>query len=189
MLFIFGLLSCDSIGYVATKAIPPLENLNPSWAFDPIDCDERRPAPLPARGCVMHKVKCGDVIEGTTTGGKSNFGDKFYQKAFCTPKREDYEDSPEAVYMLTVPGDIQADIRLDTNCAELDPFAIRWDSRDCPDVLHARSIPQCEFNDYPGGGYLTITTVERPETYLIGVDGKQGDHGNFRLAIECSTYR
>lgn len=189
MLFILGLLSCDSIGYVATKAIPPLENLNPSWAFDPIDCDERRPAPLPARGCVMHKVKCGDVIEGTTTGGKSNFGDKFYQKAFCTPKREDYEDSPEAVYMLTVPGDIQADIRLDTNCAELDPFAIRWDSRDCPDVLHARSIPQCEFNDYPGGGYLTITTVERPETYLIGVDGKQGDHGNFRLAIECSTYR
>ena len=39
------------------------------------------------------------------------------------------------------------------------------------------------------GGYMTITTVEKPETYLIGVDGKQGAHGNFRLAIECSTYR
>ena len=103
--------------------------------------------------------------------------------------REDYEDSPEAVYMLTVPGDIRADIRLDTNCAELDIFAIRWDRKDCPTRKHTRSIPQCEFNDKPGGGYLTITTVERPETYLIGADGKNGAHGNFRMAIECSTYR
>ena len=67
------------------KGHPPLEMVNPSWAFDPIDCDEERPSPVPARGCVMHKVACGDVIEGTTTGGKSHFGDKFYQKkAFCT---------------------------------------------------------------------------------------------------------
>jgi hypothetical protein len=188
-MFVLSLFGCESIGYVATKAIPPLELINPSWAVDPVDCDESRNAPLPARGCVLQKVQCGDVIEGTTTGGISNFDDDFYQEAFCTPRREDYEDSPEAVYMLTVPGDIRADIRLDTNCAELDIFAIRWDRKDCPTRKHTRSIPQCEFNDKPGGGYLTITTVERPETYLIGADGKNGAHGNFRMAIECSTYR
>ena len=41
----------------------PLEMVNPSWAFDPIDCDEEKTLTCACRGCVMHKVACGDVIE------------------------------------------------------------------------------------------------------------------------------
>ena len=44
-------------------------------------------------------------------------------------------------------------------------------------------------NTKPEGGTLRLTTVNNPQTYLIAVDGQQGDYGNFRLTINCKTYR
>jgi len=138
-----------------------------------------------------YSCKPGDkiIIEGTTVGGKSNFGDTFYQKTKCTPQRNRYDDSPEAIYQLNVAGDTKVSIRLDSNCADLDPFAIYWLRSDCPTAKHGHSISECEMNDRPGGGSFILTTVTKPQTYLVGVDGKYGAKGNFRLEIRCTNWR
>ena len=52
-----------------------------------------------------------------------------------------------------------------------------------------QSRKECEMNTKPEGGTLRLTTVNNPQTYLIAVDGQQGDYGNFRLTINCKTYR
>jgi hypothetical protein len=40
-----------------------------------------------------------------------------------------------------------------------------------------------------GGGTIRITSVDKPESHLIIVDGKKGVTGNFRLSVKCTTYR
>ena len=83
----------------------------------------------------------------------------------------------------------QVDLRLDSNC-ELDLVAMSWDEDRCPTDKHATTIQkECEMNTKPEGGTLRLTTVNNPQTYLIAVDGQQGDYGNFRLTINCKTYR
>ena len=183
-------VSCSDLGYVATQAVPALEQVNPSWGAPPVDCDDERPSPRPVKGCVTNEVACGDVIEGTTIGGVNTFGDTFYQQAMCTPQRNDYERSPEAIYKLRLDGNVKAVIRLDSNCEDLDHFAIAWEGARCPTEKHAQSVHECEMSDYPEGGkQLVVTTVDKPQTYLVGVDGKYGAAANFRLTIECYLYR
>ena len=122
--------------------------------------------------------------------GANIFGDDFFQRAACTPQRNDYERSPEAIYKLRLDGNVKAVIRLDSNCVELDQFAIAWENSKCPTDKHAEMIHECEFEDRPEGGKpLVITTVDKAQTYLVGVDGKHGAQGNFRLHIDCYLYR
>ena len=80
-------------------------------------------------------------------------------------------------------------MRLDSNCEDLDLFAIGWDETTCPDAKHSNRIAECEMTTKPGGGSLVLTTVNRPQVFLVGVDGKQGASGNFRLSLGCSLYR
>ena len=186
----FFLLSCSDLGYIATQAVPALEQVNPSWGLPKVDCDEERPSPKPVRGCVTHEISCGDTVEGTTIGGDNNYGDDFFQRAYCTPRRNDYERSPEAIYKLRLGSNVKAVIRLDSNCIDLDQFAIAWEDQKCPTKKHAESIRECEFDDNPEGGKpIVVTTVDREQTYLVGVDGKHGAQGNFRLSVECYLYR
>ena len=180
---------CEDAGHIAAKAVPALEKVDPSWGSPRVDCEEQRTPPKPVRGCVVEKVQCGDVIEGTTVGGPNNFGDDFFQGAYCTPQRNNYENSPEAVYQLRLEGNVKAVLRVDSNCADLDPFAFNWSDSRCPTDQHRSNIRECEFDDKPGGGTIVLTTVDNPQTYMIGVDGKQGAAANFRMTIECSLYR
>ncbi len=195
MLFLSLLMACDSMGYIATKAVPSIEQVKPSWA-NPVDCDEKRVAPaITKKKCFAEMLSCDInsapiIIEGTTIGGKSLIGDDFYQGAKCDPARTYFfRDSPEAIYQLTVAPDTKAEIRLDTNCAELDVFAASWDRKSCPTKKHASMIRECEMDTKEGDGAIILTTVTKPQTYLVGVDGKEGASGNFRLTIQCSAYR
>jgi len=190
--FLFG---CDSLGWFATKAVPTLEEVRPSWA-NPVDCDANRvPTVSSKRKCFQQRISCGVnsdpiIIEGTTKGGEKLLGDEFYQSAKCTPSRTYFfRNSPEAIYQLRVDADTKAEIQLDSNCADLDPFAISWTDSKCPTKAHASMIRECEMDNDLADGRLVLTTVSKPQTYLIGVDGKEGAAGNFRLTIKCSAYR
>ena len=190
-MFALFLLGCDDVGHIAAKAIPALEHVDPSWGAPKVDCEAQRPPPKPRRGCVMETISCGDIIEGTTKGGKNHFGDTFYTQGTFTPQHNDYELSPEAIYQLKLDPNVKADIRMDSNCAELDLFAMAWDKTTCPNEKHAELFRgrESEFDDYPGGGSVVLTTVDRAQNYLVGVDGKYGEAGNFRLTINCYLYR
>ena len=183
-------LGCtDSCGKQAAKVLPVLEKVNPDYAEPELACDPAFPTASPS-GCVIQTITCGDQVEGNTASGRFNWGDDFYQKAFCTPQRHDYDDSPEAIYMLKVPGDVQADIRLESPCADLDLVAVGWnDATTCPTVAHTIRIVECEMGTKGGSDSVRMTTVEKPQSYLIGVDGKNGATGNFRITVKCSTYR
>ena len=39
------------------------------------------------------------------------------------------------------------------------------------------------------GGKITLNSVNKPVTYLVGVDGKKGAVGNYRLSGECRRGR
>ena len=187
---LFSQLACDNACHTATKAIPALEMVDPSWGAEPVDCETDHPDPDATDGCIYKELRCNTVLEGTTRGGKNHFGDDFYQKGFCTPQRNNYENSPEAIYQLRIKPNTQVDLRLDSNCADLDLVTMRWEESRCPTVQHAPNLHSgCEMNTKADGGTLRLTTVDNPETHLIVVDGKQGAYGNFRLTVNCKTYR
>ena len=190
MLLLLSMLACENGCHTAAKVVPALEMVNPSWGAEPVDCDIEHPDPDARSGCISRTLQCNTTFEATTRGGKNHFGDDFYQKGFCTPQRNNYENSPEAIYQLRVKPNTQVDLRLDSNCVDLDLVAMSWDEDRCPTDKHATTIQkECEMNTKSEGGTLRLTTVNNPQTYLIAVDGKQGDYGNFRLTINCKTYR
>ena len=196
MLFFISLFACDDLRKAATIAIPSIEDAKPSWAR-PVDCDDNRvPVPSTKKKAFVDRIDC-DVnqtepytIEGTTKGGNKLMGDGFYQKAACTPARTYFfRDSPEAMYQLRIAPNTLAEIRLDSNCADLDPFAYRWERTSPPTEAHASVSDSCEMDTDVGDGKIVVTTTDNPQTYLIGVDGKNGEEGNFRLTIVCRSYR
>lgn len=190
MWFALLLFGCENGCHTATKVIPALEYVDPSWGAEPVDCDVDHPDPDARSGCISRELQCNTTFEATTRGGKSHFGDDFYQQGWCTPQRNNYENSPEAVYQLRVPPNTQVDMRLDSNCADLDLVAMQWESSSCPKLKHTNSIQkECEMNTREDGGSLRLTTTENPLTYLVAVDGKQGAYGNFRLTVNCKLYR
>lgn len=190
MLVLLPFFACDGACHTTTKMIPALEKVDPSWGAEPVDCEASHAPPDATFGCFHKRIKCGEVIEDTTRGGKSHFDDDFYQKGHFTPQRNDYEDSPEAIYQLKVEENTKVTMRLDSNCVDLDLMAMPWKEKTCPTVSHVETnTAETEMNTKPDGGTLILTTVDKPQTYLIAVDGKQGAYGNFRLDIRCSLYR
>lgn len=196
MITLFFLLGCEDMRKAATIAVPTIEDYKPSWAR-PVDCDDNRVAvPATKKRAFADRLTC-DVnqkepitIEGTTKGGANLMGDSFYQKAACTPQRTNfYRNSPEAMYQLHVAPNTLVEIRLDSNCADLDPFAYRWERTSPPTEKHARVSDECEMDVHQGDGKVVVTTVDNEQTYLIGVDGKNGEAGNFRMTILCRSYR
>lgn len=152
-----------------------------------VDCDATLPAP--AAGAVTDTLQCGGSITGTTEGGTNSFGDDFYQRAFCSPARQHYDDAPEAVYRLEVPANTQATVALHSPCADLDLAAVAWSLDGLPTLAQVGRVRECEMATGSGGGKLTLTAVDRAQVFLLVVDGKQGDAGNFRLEATCGTYR
>jgi hypothetical protein len=183
-------LGCsDSCGKKAAKVVPVLEKVNPDYGEPELACEPAFATPSPT-GCAIQTLTCGDQVEGNTSAGRFNWGDDFYQKAFCTPQRHDYDDSPESIYMLKIPGDVQADVRLESPCADLDLVAVGWsDAQVCPTIAHTIRIVECEMGTASGSDTVRMTTVNKGQSFLIGVDGKNGATGNYRLTVKCSTYR
>ncbi|MCB9777290.1 MAG: hypothetical protein H6742_01835 [Alphaproteobacteria bacterium] len=150
-------------------------------------CDPPIATPSPTNG-VVGSLTCGGSVEGWTGAGEMTWGDDFYQRAFCTPRRSDYDGSPEVVYELLLEADVQADIKLTSPCTDLDLVAVAWQVG-IPGLEHTGRIAECEMDAKTGDGKIRLTTVSKPQRYLVAVDGKEGNEGNFRLDVQCSTYR
>lgn len=182
------LVGCEWLGPSVARVIPALEVADPGLAAKPLPCDEPIPTPRTRADCTIAELTCGDVVEGNTEGGNNEWGDDIYKNAFCTVERHHYDRAPEAVYRLLVPPNVQASVRLDSNCADLDVVALAWEETDrCPSHRHA--IHECEMDVGRGGGTIMVQTVDRPQRYMLGVDGKNGATGNYRLTVECRQYR
>lgn len=188
LLSLFLLSACNNFGNNVARVIPALEAINPEYGAVPLPCDEPLPTGRPGGDCVMAELTCGDTIEGYTGVGNRKFGDAIYKNAFCTVERNHYDNAPEATYRLLVPSNRQAHVQLDSNCVDLDVVAIAWEETDrCPTERHA--IHECEMDVSSGGGNITVQTVDRPQRYILAVDGKNGVEGNFRLTVSCNEYR
>ena len=177
--------SMDSCGRGAATLVPLVGKLNPAYDVPAIDCGEPYPT-RPMTGCMIELLECGSVVEDNTAANShKQWGDLFYDQQKCTGQKANYDASPEAVYKLIVPPNRLAEIRLDSDCADLDLVGVSWkDENQCPHKDHT-SIPQCDMDVSPGGGTLRLTATDRPVHYLIGVDGKNGASGNFRLSVNC----
>jgi len=186
-LFLSLLMSCDNIARTSAKVFPWVEKVNPDLAEDPVECSPDYNTPTPRNGCIMADLQCGSIVEGSTVTGGKNWGDEFYANHFCSVERHQYHEAPEAIYRLHVPPNLRATIKLISNCAELDLAAVGWPEDRCPTEQHM--IHECEMDVSRGGGSVVVQTVDNPQYFLVGVDGKNGETGNFRLEVSCHTYR
>lgn len=193
-------LACGPLAIEGDEAVPksgerPAAQTGPSGdavtaeaAGEPdVACDDSLAVPR-ASGCAIESIACGESIEASNAGQARHFDDAFYRSKFCTPRSADYESSPEAVYALTVPAEMQADVYLDTPCEDLDLFSIRWPHQDrCP--TSSTSTGECEGSTKEGQDTVRIVAVGRDEKHLVWVDGKKGNTGNFRMRVECRPAR
>jgi len=184
-LLCLSLCGCDQI--------PVVRNLI-SRAHGPTRKSEKRDVDCgaeagrgPRDGCVTRAIECGDEVEGHTAGGRGNFDDDFYIGKYCLPEHHGYGGN-ERVYTLELPANTAANVWLDSDCADLDLFAFRWnyDGR-CPTVDHL--ISECEADASKGGGVVHVETVGNASGFMIAVEGKAGVEAPFRLTVECGGSR
>lgn len=152
-------------------------------AAEPVDCEARN-GRRPRDGCVSATLRCGETLKGNTAGGRNNLEDDFYNGKYCLPFTHGYA-GPERIYVLEVPPQTSANLWLDSDCADLDLFAMRWTyDGTCPTTSHP--ISECEADDGTRGGMVHVETVDRPATYLVVVDGKDGVTAPFHVTAECA---
>ncbi len=180
---------CDDLGRNAAKVFPVLEKVNEDYAEPSIDCDPAYPTPSPRSNGIVGTLTCGSVIEGNTSGGTKLWGEDFYQAAHCSVERDQWEQAPELIYRLNVPADLEAEVKLVSDCVDLDLVGVSWADDRIPKPEHGRSISQCDMDISRKGGKLRLNAVGKDWVYLVGVDGKGGVSGNFRLSVKCYTFR
>ena len=180
------LSGCDTLGPFAAKFIPILERMNEEWEPIDMECDSTYPSRRP-RGCISKTLKCGSEVEGNTKVGRAKWGDEFYVAATCLSMHKQYDAAPEVAYKVTLPERTTATAKLVSDCVDLDVFALRWNDKDleCPGTQHARRVGECQVDTTPRGGSVTMTAVNKEETYIVVIDGKKAAEGNYRLKIEC----
>jgi hypothetical protein len=142
--------------------------------------------PVNGPGCITSDISCGDIIVGHTAGGVRRMDSKFYEKKFCTPYTTNHDGGEERVYRLKMPpGEWRAYAWLDTPCADLDLFAVKWDGNDCPTIDH--NIQRCEASvDAWGWGKEAVELVHQGNaTWFLVVEGKGDEEGAFALQIQC----
>lgn len=185
------LLACGGVvdcGRTVNKVIPAVRELDPEFNTKPVDCDRDFPKPAP-RGCAISTISCGSTVEANNDNSFYHFDGEFYVAQKCAVERNGYDKGPDSPYFLEIPANTWVDIKLASDCADLDLFSATWDRMNqCPTTSHT-NINQCEADISRRGGMITITTVSNPETHLVWVDGKFGATGNYRLEVECRPYR
>jgi len=177
--------ACQQVNYVKQKASQYAEEAREAATTPALDCDSTYDQPTPDR-CLSGTIKCGDTIEGTTEGGQSLWDDAFYSAKFCMPAGNRHHGA-ERVYRLDVPESQDVRIKLQSDCVDLDVVAVAWAyDGSCPTEAHI--VNECEGDDHEGGGRIRINTF-RARTYLVGVDGKDGATGPFRLSVACTDLK
>ncbi len=138
--------------------------------------------------CYTARLSCGDVVVGTNEGGTDDYEGEDWETWFCTPNldRWDYS-SPERVYQFDLPAQTNATVKFDTPCADLDLFVLNWRDEDtCP--TSDAGIVECEAVDDTGiGGEGETVRVwdDEGSQYLVIVDGRGGETGNYRISVTC----
>lgn len=135
-------------------------------------------------GCVTAELACGQIVEGHTQGGQAAWGDDFYRAHYCLPLPQRYT-GPERLYRVKIAADTRVEVLLESPCADLDLFALIWGQDSCPTTEHLAT--ECEADEHPGGGRVQVITDRNPKTLLVGVEGKQGATGPFRLQVRCES--
>jgi len=187
------LLAAAALFLVGCDQIPALRNLMHKGSRikrqsekEDVNCEAKAGRP-PRDGCVSGALECGRALEGNTTGGRQHFDDDFYVTKYCQPQQHNYSGN-ERVYTLDLAANTGANIWLDSDCADLDLFTIRWtyDGK-CPTPSH--TVSECEVDAASGGGVVHVENVGNAAQYMVIVDGKQGVEAPFRLTVECGASR
>ncbi|MDP2315972.1 MAG: hypothetical protein Q8P41_23955 [Pseudomonadota bacterium] len=135
--------------------------------------------------CYTEEIGCGDVLEETTEGGDSDYSGEAWESWYCTPNLDRWEyTASERVYTMFIPERTTATFQFDTPCADLDLFVLFWQDEDtCPTSDNA--IRECEAVDEEGNGGAVSVWSDVGAQYLVVVDGRGGETGNFRLSVAC----
>jgi hypothetical protein len=188
VLAVLGLLSlaCQDVKTVAYEARDAAQAAKKAAMTPSMPCDARVSEVEPI-DCLSGTLSCGQVIEGTTSGGDSRFDDDFYSRHFCFPAGDDH-GGPERVYLLEAQPYSSVTLSLQSDCVDLDiaAAAFAYDGT-CPTASHP--VPECEGNNRRGGGSIVLQTFNNPRTYVVAIDGKGRGAGTFRLSVDCKEIR
>jgi hypothetical protein len=140
--------------------------------------------PVDGPGCVTATLQCGDTVIGHTVGGVRRFDSRFYEKKHCTPATTNHDGGEERVYRLEMPeGEWRAFVWMDTPCANLDLFALRWNGEDCPTVDH--NVNACEYGQLLNGSERVELVHQGEATWFLVVEGRGEEEGPFALHVQC----
>lgn len=152
---------------------------------DDLDCTPGAytlPAPAPDT-CVVQELTCGQVLEGTTTGGTTEFTRTQWEDAMCL----DYLlldpahlDAPERVFSLQIPPRMFGSVTIES-CARLDLRSVSTPT-DCDTSPQNCSAASGDWDLATVNNLVGTNTGNR---YEIIVDGYDGDEANFRLTVDC----
>ncbi len=162
-------------------SLPP-----PEWAVTSKNCEDLADGgPVGGPGCVTADVSCGETIIGHTVGGVRRFDSKFYEKKFCWPFTVNHDGGEERVYRLVMPeGEWKAFVTLDTPCANLDLFAVKWEGEECPTM--SSNVARCEANlDVKTDREFVELVHQGQATWLLVVEGRGEEEGPFALHVQC----
>ena len=135
-------------------------------------------------GCITAKLKCNETVIGHTVGGVKKFDSKFYEKKFCTPRITNHDGGDERIYRLDMPkGEWTAVVTLDSPCATLDLFAVKWNGDKCPTMSH--QIPQCEAAVGSERRKSVRLVSQHPTSWYVAVEGLGDEEGAFSLTTQC----
>jgi hypothetical protein len=135
------------------------------------------PAPGPA--CVEDTIRCGETVTATNEGGQSNYDLGFYQPTFCFVDSNDF-DGQERVWIFDQPAYSSATVTVD-HCNQASVVAMSWsDEESCPEV--GSTVNRCEGSSQDGD---VTFFVDRETRWLIAVDTRSGEEGNFTLNVTC----
>ncbi|MDP2304849.1 MAG: hypothetical protein Q8P18_02345 [Pseudomonadota bacterium] len=175
-------LGCREAQVAAEKVRRAVVSVKEEATTPAFPCDSVVSTDAPT-GCLSGTLQCGDVIEGTTVGGDSNWNDDFYAGIFCFPAGDD-RSGPERVYRFQAPANQDITIKLQSDCVDLDLAVLAWEyGGSCPGVNHL--IPECGGENRTGGDVARINTF-KPREYLVAVEGKRAKAGPYRLTVTCA---
>lgn len=152
-------------------------------------CDDQPDGgPVPGPGCITADIECGQTVIGHTKGGVERFDTRFYESHFCWPATENHEGGDERVYRLTVPpGEWRTFVWMDSPCADLDLFAMKWDGDDCPSPSANFNICEAALVNGVGDERIELVSQRRdlPTTWFVVVEGKRDAEGMFAIHTQC----
>jgi len=166
-----------------------------------VDCqaDLTGSTPVPIGGpgndfCVTDTLHCGDVVDGTTEGGSTWYGNDWgtdsnrtwTDKMGCNGSDTFGESlsAPERVYTLDLTNSSQqANLVLYNDCGDLVLRAVRG-SDPCPGK--AQTTYFCTSATTDGDGHeMNFTPLNTGYNWTIIIDGLNGFQGNYRLEVNC----